>query len=99
MATAAYSLPTRFQIPHAHTARHARVLRASVQESLQNGDRHLVFDCAAWSEIDVSMLSSLIRCAAACRDHGVQFEVENVSREMRERVRALGLNERLGIHD
>ncbi len=99
MATAAYSLPTRFQIPRAHTARHAKALRASVHESLQHGDRHLVFDCEAWSELDVSMLSSLIQCAAACRENGAQFEVENVSREMKERVRALGLVERLGIHD
>ena len=89
----------RFAIPTRHTSYHAKDLRSRVREALQQGDRHLVVDCEGWNRFDLSMLSSLIQCAAACREHGASFEVANMSSDIRENVRDLQLAGRLGLAD
>jgi anti-anti-sigma regulatory factor len=89
----------RFEIPRAHTVGHARELRSRVEQALEQGNQHLIVDAEGWSRLDVTMLSSLIRCASACRARGASFEVANVSVEMKEQVRALSLNERVGFVD
>ena len=99
MATAAYPLPIRhFEVAGCQTTRTARDLRASVEQALEHGGRHFVFDCGAWSRLDVITLSSLVRCTGVCRDAGASFEVANVSSELKEHVRQLGLVERLGLN-
>ena len=71
-----------------NTSYHAKDLRSQVRQALEDGDRHLVVDCEGWNRFDLSMLSSLIQCAAACREHGASFEVrEHVERHSGERPR------------
>jgi anti-anti-sigma regulatory factor len=86
-----------FRIPRTVPTGYARDLRASVREALRLGARRLVVDCDAWNRIDVTVLSSLIQCASACREYGASFEVANVSTDMLANVRALNLHSRLGL--
>ena len=89
----------RFAIPAKRTSYAARELRTQVRQALQEGDRHLVVDCEDWNEFDLTTLSSLIQCAAACREQGASFEFANMSSDIRENVRDLQLAGRLGIAD
>ena len=98
MATAAHEMTTaHFEIPSSLSSGHAKELRLRVQSALEHGERHLVVDCHAWETLDLSMLSSLIQCAAACREQGATFEVTRLSSTLRADVRALNLHDRLGL--
>ena len=88
---------SRFVIPPRVSTQHARELRAQVQQALRQGQRSLTIDCAAWTQVDVSMLSSLIQCASACEQQGASLRVANVSHQIEADVRALRLDDRLGI--
>jgi anti-anti-sigma regulatory factor len=90
---------SRFAIPLRHTGYRGKEVRTQVRQALQDGGRHLVVDCEGWNQFDLSMLSSLIQCAAACREHGASFEVANMSSDIRENVRDLQLAGRLGLAD
>jgi ABC-type transporter Mla MlaB component len=59
----------------------------------------MVVDCHDWQKFDLSMLSSLIQCAAECREQGAAFEVNGLSSDLVAEVRSLGLSERLGLAD
>jgi anti-anti-sigma regulatory factor len=73
----------------------ARDLRWRVREALERGDRHVVIDCEAWKDLDVRMLSSLIRCASACRERGASLEVTNLRSQIKDELSALQLGHRL----
>ena len=92
-------MSARFAIPQRHSPRHAKDLRSRVNQALQQGDRHLVVDCEGWDRLDLGMLSSLIQCATACREHGASFEVANMSTAIRADVAELRLGGRLGLTD
>ena len=64
---------------------------------MDEGKERIVIDCAAWSELDLILLSGLVDCAGACVEHGVSFELVNMRRELKSRIQALLLAERLGI--
>ena len=87
---------SRFAIPQTPNSRQAKDLRSRVNQALQQGDRHLVVDCGAWRQMDLKILSSLIQCASACREHAASFEVTNMSSEVRAGVLALQLGGKLG---
>ncbi|MEP6495576.1 MAG: STAS domain-containing protein [bacterium] len=89
----------RFEIARNSTSQQAKELRSRVRQSLEEGERHLVVDCEAWQQLDLSVLSSLIQCAAACKHEGASFEVANLSSTMQANVRALQLGGRLGLAD
>jgi anti-anti-sigma regulatory factor len=74
-----------------------RDLRSRVHQALQRGEQHVVVDCKEWGALDFSTLSSLIQCASLCRQEGAAFEVTNLSNTLRANIRALRLNERLGL--
>ena len=86
-----------FRIPTLATMSYAKDLREGVREALRLGARRLVVDCDAWSRMDVNVLSSLIQCASACREHGATFEVANMPSQILDDVRALRLQGRLGL--
>lgn len=88
---------SRFVIPPRVSTQHARELRAHVRHALRQGQRSLTVDCSAWEQVDVSMLSSLIQCASACHQQGASFQVANVSHQIEADVRALRLDDRLGL--
>ena len=90
---------TRFEIPSRLSSHHARELRLGVRRALEHGERRLVVDCGAWEEFDFMMLSSLIQCAAACREHGATFEVTSLSSDLKADVRELRLHDRLDIRE
>ena len=89
----------RFEIPRSASTSEVRELRSSMRRALQAGERRLVVDCGAVSQLDVRVLSSLVQCATACREHGIAFEIANVSAELREDLRALQLERRLGLKE
>lgn len=84
-------------IPRQYSASDAKLLRTQVRQALQQGVREVVVDCAAWNELDLSMLSSLIQCVAACNECGASIKVANMSGAIRENVRDLQLSGRLGL--
>jgi hypothetical protein len=45
------------------------------------------------------MLSAVIQCASRCRERGAEFELVNLSDELRVAVRDLLLATRLGLAD
>ena len=90
---------TRFTIPSSVSPGHAKELRSLVRRALRQGDRRLTVDCQDWETLDLNVLSSLIQCASSCREHGASFEVANVCSEIRADVRALRLDDRLGLLD
>lgn len=99
MATAAHLLvgPTRFEVPSHPSVPSARDLRSRIRRALQQGDHHVVVDCTGWSTLDLSLLSALIQCAAACREYGAFFELANMSSEIKAGVADLNLGARLGL--
>jgi anti-anti-sigma regulatory factor len=100
MATAAQEFSTAlFEIPSRLSNGDAKELRSHVRRALEDGERRLVVDCHAWETLDLNMLSSLIQCAAACREQGATFEVTSLSSSLAADVRALNLHDRLGLAD
>jgi anti-anti-sigma regulatory factor len=89
----------RFAIPQTMQAHHARDLRAGVRQALELGESRITVDCQSWSQLDLTMLSSLVQCASACRESGALFEVANMSGKIRADVRALRLDHRLGLQE
>jgi hypothetical protein len=87
----------RFSIAALANRGPARQLRALVDRALDEGDRHVVFDCSEWSQMEVKTLSSLIQGAAACSERGARFEVANLSMDLQKHVRDLHLAGRLGL--
>jgi hypothetical protein len=75
-----------------------RELLVRVADALSRGDRRVVVDCSAWSQLDLIVLSALVSCARRCNDGGAEFELENLDEAMRSRIRALSLGDRLGLH-
>lgn len=76
---------------------HVRDLRGRVNEALRAGERHLIVDCEAWSEPDVTLLSALILCAKRTREQGATLDLINVKGELRASVHDLHLEARLGL--
>ncbi len=102
MATAAHVRKhegTQFSIPSLRSSRHGRLLLGSVNQALDGGDRHVVIDCAEWMQLDLGMLSTVIQCASRCRERGADFELINLSDELRRAVYDLLLANRLGIRN
>jgi anti-anti-sigma regulatory factor len=89
----------RFAIPRRVPPSYAKELRSRVSQALDDGERRFVIDCEAWDSIDVMTLSSLVQCASACRAIGASFEVTNLSTQIRDDVRTLQLDDRLGLAD
>lgn len=87
----------RLEISTDMSSHRGRDLRSSVHQALQRGDKHLVVDCVAWNDLDLRVLSSLIRCASACREQGASFEVTNIPSHIKDEVCALQLGDRLGM--
>ncbi len=75
-----------------------RTLVVQVNLALGLGCRRVVIDCSAWKQLDLIVLSALVCCARTCEEHRVEFELENLPNEMRGRIIALSLADRLGIH-
>ena len=73
-------------------------LRSSLRQALARDDIHLIFDCAASTQLDVRMVSALIQCASECRERGATFEVANMPSEVRSHILACRLEERVGMH-
>jgi anti-anti-sigma regulatory factor len=98
MATAAQEFSiAQFEIPSHLSNGDGKQLRSQIRQALQDGERHLVVDCQAWDALDLNMLSSLIQCAADCREHGATFEIASLSSAVAADVRALNLHDRLGL--
>lgn len=74
-----------------------RELRAGIGKAVDQGERKIVVDCSSWQELDLILLSALVDCAAVCDERGVSFELEHLAEDLRSRIDALRLSERLGL--
>jgi anti-anti-sigma regulatory factor len=74
-----------------------RALHRAVLRAVRHGGRRIVVDCASWSQLDLIVLSALLGCAAACAAHDARFELSGVGPDLRQRIEALSLANRLGI--
>ncbi len=90
---------TRFKVSQRRSATGKRDLVTMVGLALEHGDRRVVADCEGWEQLDLGILSSLIRCAYRCREYGAAFEVVNLSSDLTGEVRDLRLHGRLGLAD
>jgi hypothetical protein len=100
MATAAHfdgSQALPLEIIAVSSTEDGKEVRSRVRQALQHGVREFVFDCERWHQLDLRVLSSLVQCAAACREHGATFDVANMSSTILKDVRELRLAERLGL--
>lgn len=88
-----------FRIQSFSNGRPGHELRNQVRAALQRGERAVVVNCEGWNSLDFPILSSLIQCASACREHGASFEIANMSSSLLADVRALQLEARLGLPD
>lgn len=86
-----------FEISTDASTNRGRDLRWRVREALERGDTHVVIDCVAWNDLDVRVLSSLIRCASACRESGASLEVTNIPSHIEDELNALQLGHRLRV--
>lgn len=74
-----------------------RELRHGIGQAVDQGKRSIVVDCSSWQELDLILLSALVDCAAVCDERGVSFELEHLAEDLRSRIDALRLSERLGL--
>lgn len=74
-----------------------RDLRHGIDNALENGSRHVIVDCAAWSELDLILLSALMDCAKLCDERGASFELVNLDAGLQSRIGALRLDGHLGL--
>ena len=74
-----------------------RVLREDVRIAVASGRQRIVIDCTNWSELDLPLLSILIQCARECETQGVEFEIANLSPQIRANIEALRLDRQLGL--
>jgi anti-anti-sigma regulatory factor len=74
-----------------------RELRIRVLDALERGERHIVVDCLALSDVDLLLLSALVDCAATCGEQKAQFQLENLRVDLKSRIDALRLAGRLGL--
>jgi hypothetical protein len=77
---------------------YSRQLREAVVGALRDGERRVVIDCRDWLQLDLRVLSSLVRCARACIDLGAAFELINLRDHLRADLHELRLDARLGLH-
>lgn len=73
-----------------------RALRDDVARALTTGERHVVIDCSDWRELDLRVLSALVRCARACGEIGAGFELVNLDENLKADLRDLRLEGRVG---
>lgn len=81
-----------------HNAEYRRGLRRDVHEALEQGRRRIVFDCSSWPQLDLILLSTLVNCAKDCTEQGADFELANLRTDIQDRIEALRLGDRLGLH-
>jgi anti-anti-sigma regulatory factor len=74
-----------------------REVRRRVAAALDRGERGIVVDCSSWSDLDLILLSALVDCATICEERGADFELENLTNELRARIEALHLGDRLHL--
>lgn len=87
----------RIELERQPTQSYRRELPLRVSDALRRGDRRVVVDCSAWSQLDLIVLSALVSCARRCDEEGAEFELENLDGTMRTRILALSLGERLRL--
>ena len=79
------------------TVAYRRDLRHGVDAALQAGSRSVIVDCAAWSELDLILLSALMDCAKLCDEQGAGFELENLRADLKSRIGVLRLDGHLRL--
>jgi anti-anti-sigma factor len=98
LATQPDRLAYRIRLSKDFDGGYRRRLRAEIITALACGRRQFLVDCSDWERIDLAVLSVLIQCAKACGDRQADFELVNVSSEVRSSIYALRLEHRLRLN-
>jgi anti-anti-sigma regulatory factor len=97
MPATGHKVRVRLEIPVPLAGKPRDEFRARLRQALTRDDIHLIFDCAASTDIDVRLVSALVQCASECRERGASFEITNIRSEVRSHILACRLQDRLGI--
>jgi anti-anti-sigma regulatory factor len=76
----------------------AKAFGRELVEAVERGMRHVVVDCTEWRELDLGLLSALVRTADFFRSQGAKLELTNLSATITADIRALRLQSRLPIN-
>jgi anti-anti-sigma regulatory factor len=79
------------------TGPNGREFGRTILAALDRGRTRVVIDCAAWGQLDISLLSALVRCADVFRRQGGELELVNVPSKIIASIRELRLHHRLGL--
>jgi anti-anti-sigma regulatory factor len=69
----------------------------AVEAAVAKGGHRIVLDCSNWPDVDLLVLSALLRCAEECARSRAEFELINVRADISERIRTLGVAHRLRL--
>jgi anti-anti-sigma regulatory factor len=87
----------RVELTPAKSRAYPKDVQHGVKSALDRGERRIVVDCAAWSEMDLALLAALVGCARVCDREGAEFDLANLRSDMRSMIDALRLSGRLGL--
>jgi anti-anti-sigma regulatory factor len=79
------------------TGPNGRQFGRTVLDALDRGRTRVVIDCAQWGQLDITLLSALVRCADVFRRRGGELELVNVRTSIFATIRELRLDQRLGL--
>lgn len=74
-----------------------QTLYGDVVRALDTGERRVVVDCTGWQQLNLPVLSMLIRCAKVCRESRAEFELVNLGDNLRADIRELRLDTYVGL--
>ena len=88
-----------YQVELASYARipYRQTLYGDVLRALATGEQRVIVNCSGWQQLNLSILSALIRCAKACREQRADFELVNLDDRLRADIRELRLDGQIGL--
>jgi anti-anti-sigma regulatory factor len=97
MATFAIENSVMIPVEQNGSTDYRRSLAGRVQAELDQGSRQIVLDCSNWKELDLLLLSAVVKCADICSAKAAEFELANLKPTLKSVVDALHLSKRLHL--
>src|SRR6185295_5256403 len=97
MATSVMTTDSFYTLAISSDARERRQLRGAISSAVDAGEHSIIIDCRDWSQLDLSLLGTLVQGAKLCADRGVEFTLTNLSATMRSTIQSLRLEKHLGL--
>jgi anti-anti-sigma regulatory factor len=97
MATFALENSVMIPVEQDGSSSYRRALADRVQTEIREGHRQIVLDCSNWKELDLLLLSAVVKCADTCSQMRADFELANLKPTLKSVVDALHLSKRLNL--